>query len=72
MENIFVYLVHLPANIKEVVVPCADGCYTVYLESNLDSFSMREAFEHAVSHIRNMDFERNDVQSIESAAHGMS
>lgn len=68
MDDIFVYTVKLPPGIDEVVMPCLDG-YTVYLDANLDHESRIKAYEHAVYHIRNHDFERPDVQEIETEAH---
>ena len=68
MDNIFVYTVKLPPKINEMVAPCADG-YTVYLSDRLDREGKIAAFNHAVEHIRNNDFEKGDVQSIEREAH---
>lgn len=68
MDNIFIYFVKLPAHVKEMIAPCYDG-YTIYLDSNLDEIQQVEAYNHALSHIVNRDFEKFDVNAIEFNAH---
>ena len=68
MDSIFLYFVKLPDGIDEVVMPCLDG-YTVYIDENLSEQRQLKAYAHAVHHIRNNDFERSDVQEIESKNH---
>ena len=68
MDDVFVYHIKLPPGIEEVVMPCLDG-YTVYIDINLDHDHRVKAYEHALWHIQNHDFERPDVQDIESEAH---
>lgn len=69
MKDIYIYTVPLPYGVKEAVTPCLDG-YTVYISDRLDDFQRLEAYKHAVRHIRNNDFDKFDVQEIESEAHG--
>ncbi len=68
MEDIFIYLINLPPRIKEMVTPCNDG-YTIYIDVNLDEEGRQKAYDHAMKHINNNDFEKTDVQKIESEAH---
>lgn len=68
MDDIFVYIVGLPNQIREMVLPCADG-YTVYINEELDEGKKLEAYEHAIKHIRNNDWNKLDVQMIESETH---
>ena len=68
MYSIYVYSTKLPPKIKEMVTPCEDG-YTVYIKSDLDSYQRMKAFRHAVTHIRNDDFNNDDIQDIENVAH---
>lgn len=68
MDNIYTYFVKLPEGIDEVVMPCLDG-YTVYIDINLSEYQQLKAYAHALHHIRNNDFEKTDVQKIESEAH---
>ena len=55
--------------INEVVLKNDDGTFTVLLNSKFNEEQLREAYEHAVSHIRNNDFDKLSVQSIETEAH---
>lgn len=69
MSEVFVYLVDLPDGFQEVVMPCSDGNYTVYIDARLDNIQRQEAYQHAIRHIQNDDFSKTDVQSIEYEAH---
>lgn len=68
MDDIFVYIVGLPNQIREMVLPCADG-YTIYINEMLDDVGRLDAYHHAVDHIKNNDWNKSDVQLIESEAH---
>ncbi len=68
MTDIFVYFVKLPPHINEMVTPCPDG-YTVYIDSGLDDEHRFKAYQHALCHIQNNDFEKSDIQQIEAEAH---
>jgi len=72
MDDIYVYVVNLPPGINEMVTPCADGDFTVYLSAKLSSIGQQRAYEHALRHIQNHDFQKTDVQQIESEAHGLT
>lgn len=67
-DDVFIYLIDLPAKINEAVTPCLDG-YTIYINRNLSKDSQLKAYLHALHHIMNKDFERSDIQQIESEAH---
>lgn len=67
-SDIYIYTVSLPVGINETVTPCADG-YTIYLSDKLSAEKRMEAYEHAMHHINNLDFEKYDVQEIEADAH---
>ena len=68
MDDIYVYFVELPPKINEIVMPCCGG-YTIYIDSRLTWEKKKEMYDHALSHIKNMDFEKVDVQAIEHDAH---
>jgi len=68
LDDIHIYTVKLPDNIKEAVTPSFCG-YTVYINQNLSFEQRQKAFIHALKHIQNRDFEKSDVQAIESQAH---
>lgn len=65
MDDIFVYDVKLPPHVNEMVVPCLDG-YTVYIDISLTEEARAEAYNHALEHIKNQDWDNDDVNSIES------
>lgn len=66
--KIYTYSVPLPDGVNEAVLPCADG-YTVYIDIDLDDDQRKKALTHALKHIANNDFEKDDVQEIEDEAH---
>lgn len=68
MDDVFTYLVDMPLATKEMVVPC-NGGYTVYINARLSYLDQQNAYRHALTHIRNNDFEDYDVQKVELRAH---
>jgi hypothetical protein len=68
MDDVYVYLEPLPDGIKEMIAPCLGG-YTIYLDPRQSFESMRDSYKHALSHIEHNDFEKEDVQEIETKAH---
>lgn len=69
MNDVYVYVVDMPMTVREMVAPCPDG-YTVYINARLSDLGKLEAYSHALRHITNEDFRRDDVQTIEHEAHG--
>ncbi len=67
-DDVFVYLVDLPDGIDEMVTPC-NGGYTVYIDSALDDIQRMKAYRHALWHIENDDFNKDDVNEIEMEAY---
>ena len=55
----------------ELVTPNEDGSYTVLINARMSYEKQRMALLHALGHIFNNDFEKVNVQQIESAAHGI-
>lgn len=70
MSDIYVYQVPLPRGINEMVTPCPDDSYTVYIDERLSDEKKLEAYQHALEHIKKNDWSKEDVQEIESIAHG--
>ena len=68
MDEVYTYLAPLPNGIKEIVVPCVDG-YTVYIDAALDREARKRAYKHAIKHVRENDFSKEDVQEIEELTH---
>ena len=61
------YLDGMKAN--EVVTENEDGSYTIFLNNNLCESKRIRAFYHAINHIKERDFKKEDVQEIENKAH---
>ena len=68
---IYVYLIDMDTCIGECVRPTPDGGYAIFINARLSVDEQRYAFEHAINHIENGDFEKEDVQQIEAEAHGI-
>lgn len=63
------FLVNFSAPGKEIVVQNEDGSYTVLINAKLSQDGQLKAYQHALNHINNDDFEKFDIQSIELKAH---
>lgn len=68
MDDIYTYLIELPNGVNEMVMPCFCG-YTIYIEKDLPYEEQIKAYQHALYHIHNNDFEKENVQEIEEEAH---
>ncbi len=47
----------------------ADDSYTIFIDAKLNSIKQKEVFMHEMNHIKNNDFEKDNVQEIEMKAH---
>lgn len=56
---------------SELVTPNEYGSYTVLINARMSYEMQRKALLHALKHILNDDFEKENVQQIEAAAHGI-
>lgn len=54
---------------NELIVENEDGSYTILINSRSASNKQLEAYHHALEHIKNRDFQKQNVQQIESVAH---
>lgn len=63
-------IIDFPTKGNEMVMPNEDGSYTILINAKLSYIGRIQAYEHAMSHILNHDFQKTDVQEIESEAHG--
>lgn len=52
-----------------MVVPNEDGTYTILINAKLSQDGQLKAYQHALNHINNGDFEKSEVQNIEYQAH---
>ena len=69
MDDVYVYYVDLPPGVHEMVAPGSGSDYTIYLDSKDERTNRIKHFAHALRHITNRDFEKEDVQEIEVHAH---
>lgn len=67
--DINVVLWNFPNGGNEMVLPNEDGSYTIFLNSRLSKEQQQKAYIHALKHLKDDDFQKDDVQSIESNAH---
>lgn len=70
--DVNIFLVNFPTPGKEMVVQNEDGSYTVLINAKLSQNGQLKAYQHALNHINNGDFEKSDVQDIEFQAHELS
>ena len=68
MEDVYVYMRDLHG-VNEVVVSNDDGSYSIFIDDKLSPGGRINAYQHAMGHIRNRDFEKRDIQRIEYQAH---
>ena len=64
-------LIDMDVMIPEQVVENPDGSYSIFLNSRLTHEQHIESYAHAMRHIKNWDFEKQDVNQIELEAHDM-
>ena len=68
--DVYVKLIDIPVtSCREAVTENPDGSYTIFISSRQAPNIQLEAYEHALEHIRNNDFEKENVQQIEAIAH---
>lgn len=54
---------------NEAITENEDGSYTIFVKKSLCESKKIKAINHAIKHIKENDFGKCDVQSIESNAH---
>lgn len=67
--DVNVFLIDFQASGREMVVSNEDGSYTILINAKLSQDGQLKAYQHALSHINDEDFEKTDIQSIEFRAH---
>ena len=72
METINVILIDLDTMVGETICKNADDSFTVFINSRWSSEMQKRCFCHALDHIRNNDWEKNDVNQIEKERHDES
>lgn len=54
---------------REVVTLNEDSTYSIFINSRLSREKQHQMYQHALKHIGENDFDRQDVQAIEAVAH---
>lgn len=54
---------------NEMVVKNEDDSFTILINARLSRCQQLKAYRHALKHIKNSDFYKEDVQEIEKEAH---
>lgn len=70
-EYIGVHLIDMDSLVKEQVVSNPDGSFSIFINARLSADQQMKAYHHALSHIINSDFEKEDVNQIETDTHRM-
>ena len=64
-------LLDTPTPIKGQTIKNEDGSYSIFLNARMASNQIEKTFEHEIEHIKNEDFEKEQVQRIEAYAHSL-
>lgn len=72
-EDINVQIINMDVKIPEQVTKNQDGSYTIFLNARFSQEYRAQAYQHALKHIQNGDFDREDgnVQVIELVTHDL-
>lgn len=62
-------LLDMDTKIPEQLVKNSDNSYTIFLNTRLSRESQLKSYYHALTHIRDDDFCKENVQEIEFEAH---
>lgn len=57
----------MPTCVEEQVVFNEDGSYSIFINARLNWERQMLAYQHAIAHIMNSDFEKADADEIEKA-----
>lgn len=71
LDNVFVHFIDMDLGIKEQVTANSDGSYSIFLNSRFGYEEHLKSYIHAVTHIINQDFSKEDADKIERAAHSV-
>lgn len=66
-EDIGVYFIDMPSKVEEQVIFNEDGSFSIFINSRLNFERQMFAYQHALKHILNNDFEKYNADEIEQA-----
>lgn len=69
--DVNVQIMNFPVPGSELVVPNEDGSFTIMINARLSYEDQMKAYAHAMRHITEDDFQKENVQEIEAHAHEM-
>lgn len=69
MEDINVQLLDMDTKIPEQLIKNSDDSYTIFINAKLSQESRVKSYFHALKHIKENDFGKENVQEIESETH---
>lgn len=67
--SINIVLIDMDTCIKEQIIKNSDDSYTIFLNAKMNIEQQQKSYKHALHHIKNDDFKKNDVNKIENIAH---
>lgn len=68
MDAIVIY-VDMPCKIKGFVLKNKDDSHTIFINSKINCEQQKDVYEHEMNHIRNNDFECEDINVLEYIRH---
>lgn len=65
MNNINIFIMDLPYSVHGFTKQNPDGSYTIFINAHDSVNIQRQSYEHEIQHIKNNDFEKYDIESLE-------
>ena len=67
-DDVYIYFAQIPGTVNEAIAPC-EGGYNITIDPRQSDDGIVRSYLHAIGHIEGVDFEKEDVQKIETEAH---
>lgn len=64
-EDIGVYLMDMDTGIDEQIIYNSDGSFTIFINSRFNCERQMKAYQHAIKHIMEKDYEKSSADDIE-------
>ena len=71
ISGVRVEIIDLKNSVRSAVVKNDDDGYTIVLNARMCYECLQEAYFHEMEHIKQLDFEKNNVDEIESYTHSI-
>lgn len=66
-ETIGVYFLDMDTAVEEEVHPNEDGSFTIFINARISHARQMAAYQHAIKHVMNNDFDKELADDIEKA-----